>query len=67
MSGSAAVGCWSVYAGTRNSRSRRGDSVAFVAREREARDSVYIVRVRRESGLESEGGAGAVIVSTSFN
>lgn len=43
VSGSAAVGCCNVYAGTKNSRSRRGDSVAFVARDREASDNVCSV------------------------
>lgn len=50
VSGSVAVGCCSVYAGTKNSRSRRGDSVAFVAREREARDNVCSVHSGQKAG-----------------
>lgn len=38
------AGLRSRYAGTRNSRSRRGDSVALVARERDARASVCVPR-----------------------
>jgi len=51
-----APGCSSAYAGRRNSRSRRGDSVLFVASERDASASVCRFFFSFWSAARWEGG-----------